>query len=166
MTTLGSKKLWHVAINVPNLDEVVQNWATLLGIPVPEIIEVPGPDHVPSYSFGHPDPPNACRLAALELDNVVLELVEPDQSWESSGRGGWGVKHLAFVVPDRREAQDALADLGAPPAYHIGYYPGGTYAFTNATRQLGVEINVKTDDDNRAKIETLRADPASHQADL
>ncbi|MDR2374271.1 MAG: VOC family protein [Bifidobacteriaceae bacterium] len=166
MTTLGTSRLFHIAINVPNLDQVVENWANLLGVPVPEIIQVPGPDKVPSYSFGHADPPNSCRLAVIELDNALIELVEPDESWEASGRGGWGVKHLSFVVPDRRQAQDALAAVGAPPAYHIGYYPGGTYAFTNATRQLGVEINVKTDDDNRAKIEALRADPDLHLADL
>jgi catechol 2,3-dioxygenase-like lactoylglutathione lyase family enzyme len=166
MTTLGTTKLCHICINVPNLDEVVQNWATLLGVPVPEIIDVPDPDVVLSYSFGHPDPPNKCRLAVIKLENALLELVEPDQSWENTGRGEWGVKHLSFIVPDRHQAQAALAELGAPPAYHIGYYPNGTYAFTHATRQLGTEINVKTDDDNVAKVEAMRADPTLHLADL
>ncbi|MDR1824145.1 MAG: VOC family protein [Bifidobacteriaceae bacterium] len=166
MTTLGTTKLCHICINVPNIDEVVQNWATLLGVPVPEIITVPGPETVYSYSYGKADPPNTCRLAVIQLENALLEIVEPDQSWEDTGRGGYGVKHLSFIVPDRRQAQDALAELGAPPAYHIGYYPGGTYAFTHCPRQLGTEINVKTNVDNTAIRAELATNPDAHLRDL
>jgi hypothetical protein len=49
-------------------------------------------------------------------------------------------------VPDREKAQVKLQSIGVPPPYHIGYWLGGTYSFTNNVPQLGVEVNIKTDD--------------------
>ncbi|MDR1230116.1 MAG: hypothetical protein LBK61_01815, partial [Spirochaetaceae bacterium] len=81
-------------------------------------------------------------------------------------RDGEGVQHISFIVPDRKKAQDELRAVGAPKPYHIGYWPGGTYSFTDSVAQLGVEVNIKTDDDNTAKKARLLSDPDFHKEDL
>ncbi|GHU24026.1 lactoylglutathione lyase [Spirochaetia bacterium] len=170
--SLGTTKLCHAAILVKDIEKAVENWSKFLGIaPIPPGIRtIPPHSEVPAFTDGESSDYSDVKLAAFQLDNVVIELAQPGKNagpWKDKlDRDGEGLQHLSFIVPDRRKAQDALTELGAPAAYHIGYWPGGTYAFTDAVDQLGVEINIKTDDDNREKIKKVLADPDSHKADL
>jgi hypothetical protein len=100
----------------------------------------------------------------------VLELVQPGAKagpWKDRlDKHGEGLQHISFIVPDRKKAQGELQAVGAPKPYHIGYWPGGTYSFTDSVAQLGVEVNIKTDDDNVPKKAQLLADPDFHKKDL
>ena len=68
---------------------------------------------------------------------------------------GEGFQHISFIVPEKEKAEETLRELGAEPYYHIGYYPDGTYSFYDTKELLGLEVNIKYDDDNREIIKNL-----------
>ena len=168
--SIGTSKLCHIAILVKDLDKALKNWEQLLGVKAGEPFYLPPAGEVPSFTNGEIGDYTDCRLAVIKLENCVLEFVQPGNKpgpWKDKlDRDGEGVQHLSFIVPDRKKAQETLKAIGAPPAYHIGYWPGGTYSFTDSVPQLGVEINIKTDDDNTVIKESLLKDPDFHKKDL
>ena len=168
--SIGTTKLCHIAILVKDLDAAIKNWEQMLGRKASEPFYLPPSSEVPAFTDGKLGDYTDCRLATIQLDNCLLELVQPGKNpgpWKDKlDRDGEGVQHISFVVPDRKAAQRELKAIGAPPAYHIGYWPGGTYSFTNSVPQLGVEINIKTDDDNTVKKAKLLGDPNAHLDDV
>jgi catechol 2,3-dioxygenase-like lactoylglutathione lyase family enzyme len=168
--SIGTTKLCHVAILVKDLDRALKNWEQVLGVKAGAPFYLPPVSEVPAFTNGEMGDYTDCRLATIQLENCLLELVQPGNNpspWkEKLDRDGEGVQHISFVVPDRRKAQAELQAAGAPKPYHIGYWPGGTYSFTNSVPQLGVEVNIKTDDDNTAKKVRLLNDPDFHKEDL
>jgi catechol 2,3-dioxygenase-like lactoylglutathione lyase family enzyme len=167
---IGTTKLCHIAILVKDLDKALINWERVLGIKPSEPFYLPPASEVPSFTGGQPGDYTDCRLATFQLENCVLELVQPGEKpgpWKDMlDRRGEGVQHISFVVPDRKKAQDELKAIGAPKPYHIGYWPGGTYSFTDSVSELGLDINIKTDDDNTGKKAKLLSDPDFHKEDL
>ncbi|MDR3337765.1 MAG: VOC family protein [Treponema sp.] len=168
--SIGTTKLCHVAILVKDIRKAADNWSKILGLPKPNIWTLPPPAEVPAFTDGKPGDYTDCQLAVFELENVKFELVQPGPHsgpWkEKLDRDGEGLQHLSFIVPDRKKAQDTLKEIGAPAPYHIGYWPGGTYAFVDTAPQCGVEINIKTDVDNTEIIKKLQTNPDLHKADL
>ncbi|MDR2478718.1 MAG: VOC family protein [Treponema sp.] len=167
---IGTTKLCHIAIVVRNLETALKNWERVLGVQAGEPFCLPPSSEVPAFTNGEMGDYTDCRLATIQLENCLLELVQPGNNpspWkEKLDRDGEGVQHLSFIVPDRKKAQGELEAIGAPKPYHIGYWPGGTYSFTDSVPQLGVEINIKTDDDNTGKKAALLRDPDYHTEDL
>ncbi|MDR1218550.1 MAG: VOC family protein [Treponema sp.] len=168
--SIGTTKLCHIAILVKDLDKAIANWERILGVKAGDAFYLPPASEVPSFTNGEMGDYTDCRLAVIQLENCVIELAQPGKNaspWkEKLDRDGEGVQHISFVAPDRKKAQGELQSIGAPKPYHIGYWPGGTYSFTNSVPQLGVEINIKTDDDNTAKKERLLNDSGFHKQDL
>jgi catechol 2,3-dioxygenase-like lactoylglutathione lyase family enzyme len=167
---IGTTKLCHIAILVKDLDKALGNWERVLGVKAGTPFYLPPSSEVPAFTSGELGDYTDCRLATIQLENCVLELVQPGTKagpWKDKlDRDGEGVQHISFIVPDRKKAQDELQAVGAPKPYHIGYWPGGTYSFTDSAAQLGVEVNIKTDDDNTAKKLRLLSDPDFHRQDL
>jgi catechol 2,3-dioxygenase-like lactoylglutathione lyase family enzyme len=167
---IGTTKLCHIAILVKDIDKALKNWEQLLDVKAVRPWNLPPPNEVPTYTDGELGDYSDCRIATIQLENCILEFVQPGDKpgpWKDKlDRDGEGLQHLSFIVPDRSKAQEALKAIGAPPAYHIGYYPEGTYSFTDSVPQLGVEINIKTEDDNKSKKEQLLSDPDLHKKDL
>jgi catechol 2,3-dioxygenase-like lactoylglutathione lyase family enzyme len=167
---IGTTKLCHIAILVKDLDKALANWERLLGIKASEPFYLPPGSEVPVFTNGEPGDYTDCRLSTIQLENCMIEFVQPGEKagpWKDMlDRCGEGVQHLSFIVPDRKKAQDELKAIGAPKSYHIGYWPGGTYSFTDSVAELGVEINIKTNDDNTDKIKRLITDPDIHKNDL
>lgn len=63
---------------------------------------------------------------------------------------------MAFVVEDREKAKIMIKDkFGVDDWYHIGYYPGGAYAFYDTKEALATEINIKDNHNNTAVIAEL-----------
>jgi catechol 2,3-dioxygenase-like lactoylglutathione lyase family enzyme len=170
MMSIGTAKLCHVAILVKDLDKAIAAWERILGLKPGKPFYLPPADEVPTFTDGKLGDYSDCRLATFQLENCAIELVQPGQKagpWKDMlDREGEGVQHISFIVPDRKKAFAELAAIGAPKAYHIGYWPGGTYSFTNSVPQLGVEVNIKTDDDNVPKKAKLLSDPEFHKKDL
>jgi catechol 2,3-dioxygenase-like lactoylglutathione lyase family enzyme len=167
---IGTAKLCHIAIIVKDIEQAVDNWSKLLDLPKAKIFSLPPSDTVPAFTDGKLGDYTDVKLATFQLENCMIELAQPGTKpspWKDVlDTRGEGLQHLSFIVPDRKGAQDELKSLGAPAPYHIGYWPGGTYSFTDSIAQLGVEINIKTDDDNTAKKAQLLSDPEFHQKDL
>lgn len=168
--SIGTTRICHVEIIVRDIEQGVKNWSEILGLPKPDIWNLPPNTEVPVYTKGEYSNHSDTRLAVFQLENTLIELVQPGDApspfKERLDKHGEGVMHLAFVVPDREKANQSLREIGAPPCHHIGYWPDGTYAFYDTTPQLGLEINIKTDEDNREKIPKLLADPKLYEKDL
>jgi catechol 2,3-dioxygenase-like lactoylglutathione lyase family enzyme len=168
--SIGTTRLCHIAILVRDLDKAIEHWSKVLGLPKPEPWYLPPPGKVAIFAGGEQGDYSDCRLAVFELENVKIELVQPGPHsgpyWDKLERDGEGVQHISFIVPDRTKAQDTLKTIGAPAPYLIGYFPGATYSFIDTAPQLGVEINIKTDDDNKEKMKKFLTDPDLHKADL
>ncbi|MDR1420254.1 MAG: VOC family protein [Treponema sp.] len=168
--SIGTTKLCHVAILVKDLDKAIRNWEQVLGIKANKPFNLPPSSQMPSFTNGELGDYSDCKLATFQLENCILEFVQPGEKpgpWKDKlDRDGEGLQHISFIVPDRKEAQGALQALGAPKPYHIGYWPDGTYSFTDSVPQLGIEVNIKTNDDNTSKKAKLLSDPNFHKQDL
>ncbi|MDR0638719.1 MAG: VOC family protein [Spirochaetaceae bacterium] len=168
--SIGTTRLCHIAILVKDLDKAVANWERILGVKAGDAFYLPPASEVPSFTNGKMGDYTDCRLATIQLENCIIELAQPGQNpspWKDKlDRDGEGVQHISFIVSDRKKAQGELKAIGAPAPYHIGYWPGGTYSFTDSVPQLGVEVNIKTDDDNTAKKARLLCDKDFHKEDL
>jgi catechol 2,3-dioxygenase-like lactoylglutathione lyase family enzyme len=168
--SIGTTKLCHVAIIVKDIKKAVDNWSKVLGLPKAKIFNLPPSLEVPAFTGEALGDYSDVKLATYQLENCVIELAQPggnSSPWKNKfDKQGECVQHLSFIVPDRKKAQDELKALGAGTPYHIGYWPNGTYSFTDTVSQLGVEINIKTNDDNTVKKEELLRNPSSHKKDL
>lgn len=103
MTDPVLKRLAHVAIVVPDLEEAGRRYREAFGADVSE--PVPMPEHGVTTVF-------------VTLPNAKIELLHPlgkDSPVASflERRPGGGIHHLCFQVPDVRAARDRLAAGGA-----------------------------------------------------
>ena len=160
--SIGTKRVVHMSFVVKDIDTVMANWAKLLGIDMPRIWNIPGPDVAPVLTDGKPQLYQNCRLSVIELENVVLEVCSPgpeDSPWKTFlEKHGEGLMHIAFLTPNEAAAEAAIASIGGNPEhYHIGYYPGQSYAFYDTWDALKTELNIKVDRDNSAVMDEIRA---------
>jgi catechol 2,3-dioxygenase-like lactoylglutathione lyase family enzyme len=167
---IGTTRLCHIAIIVKDLKKAMDNWSNLLGIEKPNVWKIPPSNEVPQFTHGKMEHYYDCQFAVFKLENVNIELIQPGDNsgpWkEALEKDGEGLQNLAFIVPDRKEAMKTLKEMDAPTAFHIGYWPKGTYSFTDTRKQLGVGINIKTDDDNAEIIKKLQINPELYKNDL
>lgn len=152
---IGTKRVVHISFVVRDIHTVMKNWAKLLDVDMPKIWKIPGPDVAPVLTDGEP------QISVLELDNVTLEVCQPGDEpspWKTFlEKHGEGMMHLAFLTPDEEAAEKTLASIGGPEhCYHIGYYPGQSYAFYDTWDALKTELNLKVDRDNSAVMEEIR----------
>ncbi len=83
MKVLDGKSICQVALVVDNLEETIQEYAKLFGVPVPDIFSVPEESEAHTQFQGIPTATRA-RLAVFDLGQVVLEITEPDETRPSS----------------------------------------------------------------------------------
>ncbi len=156
--SLGTKRAVHISFVVRDIEKVMTAWGKLLGLnECPRIWNIPGPDTAPTFTDGKLELYKDCRISVIELDNLVLEVVQPGQEpspWKTFiEKHGEGFMHIAFLVPDEEEAVRTIAEAtGTEDLYHIGYYPGQSYAFYDTYETLKSELNIKVDRDNTALI--------------
>lgn len=101
MSTLA-KRLNHVAICVPNIEEASIRFSNVLGAEVSEAMELER---------------HGVKVAFVKLSNVTLELLEPlgDKSPISGfleRHQGGGIHHLCFDVDDAVEAMERVKSQG------------------------------------------------------
>ncbi|MDD6614776.1 MAG: VOC family protein [Lachnospiraceae bacterium] len=157
---LGTKRVCHVSFVVKDIDKTVKNWAVFLGIDMPRIWNIPKPEEAPALTNGKLEDYSDCRISVIEMENLVIEFVQPGENpspWKTwLEEHGEGYQHMAFVVEDREKAKKLLHDeFGTEDWYHVGYYPGGAYAFYDTKEALATEVNIKDNQDNRAIIAEL-----------
>ena len=145
-----NKMITQVCIVVSDIKKVNANWAKVLGMPE-EKIETIFPDGILHYTNGRAAEYKDCQVAKYQLDNFVLELLQPGETpspWKAFlDRNGQGVFHFCIFVNERKIFQQTLSEIGVGLPYHIGYFPGGSYSYVDAKEQLGLELSVNNQAD-------------------
>ena len=157
---LGTMKVCHIAFVVKDIEGEMEKWAMLLGIEKPRIWNIPGPEVAPTLTNDQIERYQNCRISVIEFENLVMEVVQPGEEpspWKTHlQKHGEGFQHISFVVPDKKAAYQAISDsCGVNEFYHIGYYPGMSYAFFDTYDMLKTELNIKIEEDNTAIIKTI-----------
>ena len=148
----------QICIVVHDVRKVNSNWAKVLGVPE-EKIETIFSDGIIHYTYGKAAEYKDCQVAKYQLDNFVLELIQPGQSpspWRTFlEKHGQGVFHFCVLVNDRKAFQQTLSGIGVDLPYHVGYHPNGSYSYVDAKEQLGLELSVNNQADYRGLIRGL-----------
>lgn len=167
---IGSTAIKQICLAVWDLDKAEKSWTHILGVQ-PEKLKTPLWSDVPSYTHAKPDTFVEQDFLVYHLEGgLVLEIFGPGKEGQANPwrefleKHGEGVCNIAFYVPDRPAAYGVIGEVcEAKGPYHEGFYPGGTYTFVDTYKELGVELNIKRDEDNTALIAKLEADPASYE---
>ena len=131
-------------------DMKAKAWATLLGVPEPEIwvnhLESNG--EYPYTYRGNDNMPCDLQMCVIEMGSWVLELhqvgEEPSTFREFINKHGNGVHHLGFEVGDARdEVIRELKEMGFDTERTIGIYPGSSWTIVDSEDVLGVNLNIK-----------------------
>lgn len=147
---LKKDQFMQVTIVVNDIRRAAKAWATLLGVPEPEIWV----NHLESnaeypYTYrGKDDVPCDLQMCVIEMGNWVLELHQIDNNSstfrEFINKHGQGVHHLGFEVGDARdEVIRELKEMGFDTERTIGIYPGSSWTIVDSEDVLGVNLNIK-----------------------
>ena len=149
----------QVCIVVHDVRLANANWAKVLGVPEEEI-ETIFPDGILHYTHGKATEYKDCQVAKYQLENFVLELIQPGQTpspWSAFlEKNGQGVFHFCVLVEDRKGFQQTLSEICVGLPYHIGYFPGGSYSYVASKEQLGLELSVNTQAETQELFKGLR----------
>lgn len=141
---LAGLELAQVAIAVRDIDVARRRWAAVLGVDVPEIVEVEAGSRAHMTYRGLPSDASA-RLAFFDLGAVQLELVQPvgeGSAWqEGLDRNGESLHHLAFWTENMPEAAAGLGHHGAELVQR-GDMGEGQYAYFDAVGSLGCVLEL------------------------
>lgn len=157
---VGTKTVCHMAFVTKDIHKFTEGWAKFLGIEKPAIWAIPSRDIAPAATFGKAEDYKDCLISVIEFDNIKMEAVQPGEEpnpWKLYlEKYGEGFQHISFVVPEPDKAKETLKELGVDSCYHVGYYPGNTYSFYDTRSILGMEINLKYDEDNERQRRELQ----------
>ncbi len=141
------KIITQICVVVRDVRQANAHWAKVLGVPE-EKIETIFPDGILHYTQGQATEYKDCQVAKFQLENFVLELIQPGPTPSPWGafleKHGQGVFHVCVLVNDRKAFQHTLTEIGVGLPYHIGYFPGGSYSYVDAKESLGLELSVNT----------------------
>ena len=171
MSGIGSSAIKQICICVWDLEKAERRWNALLGRKA-ERLKTPRWSEVPSYTNNRADTFEDVEFLVYHLDGGLnLEIFGPGEGetpWRTFlEKHGEGVMNVAFFVDDREEAYAKIHEFAAAKGpYHEGFYPGGTYTFVDTYDELGVELNIKRDEDNTQRIRAYHADPASYSREI
>ncbi len=142
---LGTRRVCQIAIVVRDIDRAARHWSTFLGLPIPPTITTASGDKVGQTYRGEPS--NArCKLAFFQMDNTVVELIEPlggASSWQAVlEEKGEGVHHIAFNVVDTAGKTRSLAEQGLSVMHQGGDPATGQFSYIDSRDKLGVIVEL------------------------
>lgn len=141
------KIITQICVVVRDVRQANANWAKVLSRPEAKI-EIIFPDGILHYTHGQAIAYKDCQVAKYQLENFVLELIQPGSTPSPWGafleKQGQGVFHVCILVNNRKVFQQTLTEIGVELPYHIGYFMGGSYSYVDAKEQLGLELSVNT----------------------
>lgn len=140
----------QIAIIVEDIDKARHEWAAILGVPVPEIMEQPKPEgNIPGLTYRGKEASYGLKLAVIHApQGFVLELHQMTDECDSTFREfvqkhGYGVHHLGFQVGERRDAVVEELESRGYEMRTVGFYPGGSWTVADTEDTLGVNLNIK-----------------------
>lgn len=135
----------QICIVVENVETAQKNWAVVLGVPE-AAIEIIFPDGIEHVTYGKPAVYNDCRVAKYQLQNIIIELIEPGEKsspWRDFlEKHGTGVFHVCMFVQKPDDVYERLTGIGVGEPYHIGTFDSGFYSYVAAKEQLGIELSI------------------------
>ena len=140
---LGSRRVCQIAVVVRDVERSAQAYAEFLGLPVPQFITTEPGFKVKQTYRGQPSDAR-CKLAFFELENTVIELIQPlggPSSWQDVlDEHGEGIHHIAFRVADTAGKARALAAMGLPLLHQGGDPKTGQFSYFDARAKLGILV--------------------------
>lgn len=150
--------LTQICLVVHDAEQASANWAEVLGVPQAPV-ETMTTEGMLHYTYGKLAEYSGCKIAKYEMEHLILELMQPAESpspWRTFlDNHGQGVFHFCMYVDDRKSMYRTLADIGAELPYHVGYLAKGSYSYVNTRAQLGLELSINNQADNRHLIQLL-----------
>ncbi|MCL6591001.1 MAG: VOC family protein [Firmicutes bacterium] len=141
---LGNKLVAQIGIIVKDIEKTSAAFAKFLGVEKPAWALTAPLEEAHTEHRGKPSKARA-KLAFFELENIQLELIEPDHEpsvWrEFLDTHGEGVHHIAFIVKGMPEKINLLAQNNFP-LIQKGGYPGGCYSYIDTSGSLKVILEL------------------------
>jgi methylmalonyl-CoA/ethylmalonyl-CoA epimerase len=141
---LGNNVVLHMAVVVRDIEKSARICAGLFGVDVPAASLTDPPEKTNIRYHGKPTPGRA-KLAFLQLDNIMLELIEPvggPSAWqEFLQKKGGGVHHIAFRVKGMDEDIARLERQGGGLIQRV-HFTGGSYSYVDLAKQLGMRVEL------------------------
>lgn len=145
---LGSTTPTQIGLVVADIEATVKAWATLLGVPEPEIFITDTVDLAHTEYQGAPTPARA-KLAFFPMGQITLELIQPlghPSTWNDQlVQHGPSLHHIAFQIKGMAERTAALAEQGLKLVQR-GDYTGGRYAYLDGQEKFGAIIELLEND--------------------
>jgi methylmalonyl-CoA/ethylmalonyl-CoA epimerase len=146
---LGTDVVTQIGILVRDIERTARVYAELLGVAVPEIRMTGELETAQTRYKGAPSRARA-KLAFFKVGPTLsIELIQPTEepsTWKDDlDRKGEGFHHVAFVIEGMKERIAKLEKEGIP-LLQTGEYPGGRYAYLDATRDLKVVLELLEND--------------------
>ena len=140
----------QIAIIVEDIDRARKEWAELLDVPVPAIVEQPKPQgSIPGLTYRGKEASYGLKLAVIHApQGFIIELHQMTDDCDSTFREfvrkhGYGVHHLGFKVGDRRDAVVEELEQRGYEMRTVGIYPDGSWTVADTEDVLGVNLNIK-----------------------
>lgn len=138
MNTLTVRQIGFI---VRDVETSKQKMAEFLGMPVPPTCDSGEYAVTGTVVEGQGAPDASCKMAFFDLENIQLELIEPNgakSTWQDFlDKHGEGIHHIAFGVKGTDTVIQACEGLGMPCTQRGKYGDGsGEYAYMDATESL------------------------------
>lgn len=147
-TSLQNNQVMQIGLVVPNIEEAARAWASLLGVPTPEI-EMTGPVEQAHTQYRQQPSPARARLAFFQLGQISLELIEPvgePSTWgDQLAAHGPSLHHIAFEIKGMADQLSILEQHGMS-LLQQGDYSGGRYAYMDGTQRFGAVLELLEND--------------------
>lgn len=144
MSCGNSKRVTQIAIVVRDIEKASAIWSELLGLEKPTIEETEGLELTHMTFRGKPSKGRA-KLAFLNLENLVLELIQPvdgPSTWQDFlDRCSEGIHHIAFQVENLEETLEKFGKMGIK-VEQKGDFKGGCYVYTDRKSELGAIVEL------------------------
>lgn len=141
---IDTKNLIQIAFVVRDIEKYLENYAALLGVEVPPVIELP-PSSETGAQYDEAPMNASARLAYLDFNNISLEFIEPvagSSIWQDFlDEKGEGVHHFAFETDNSGRAVIDLEKMGYP-CVQKGSYEEGYYTYHRGLEKLLVDLEI------------------------
>lgn len=141
---IGTNIVTQIGIVVKDIEKSIDLYSSILGLPKPQAVLTDEYEKAKTNYRGQPSTARA-KLAFFNMGQVQIELIEPvgePSTWKDGlDERGEGVHHIAFQIKDTGKVVQYLETKGVPMVQQ-GLYTGGMYTYMDATKPLGVVIEL------------------------
>ena len=141
---IGTNIVTQIGLVVKDINKSIDLYSSILGLPKPQVVITDEYEKAQTNYKGQPSKARA-KLAFFNMGQVQIELIEPmgePSTWKDGlDDRGEGVHHIAFQIKDTGKVVQYL-ELKGVPMVQQGKYTGGMYTYMDATKPLGVVIEL------------------------